>query len=110
MWTFYAIAIITVVVMDLVTLFHYASPKADWMVKSVVAYAWFTNLSIVILVPIDVYTVSLEELPPSSEKFLSSDQYIHWDLHGFLLQGSILCNPYLGAHKSCKVDVGPPNP
>ena len=58
MWTFYVVAIITVVVMDLVTLFHYASPKADWMVKTVVAYAWFTNLSIVILVPIDVYTVS----------------------------------------------------
>ncbi|GAQ89609.1 hypothetical protein KFL_005410080 [Klebsormidium nitens] len=56
MWTFYVVAIITVVVMDLVTLFHYASPKADWMVKTVVAYAWFTNLSIVILVPIDVYT------------------------------------------------------
>lgn len=57
MWAFYAIALPLTLGMVIYVLHYFASPKVQRHVKIVVVYAWFVNMSIVILVPVDVWTV-----------------------------------------------------
>lgn len=58
LWTFFAFALPITLGVVVCTVLHYASPKVMHHVKVVVAYAWFVNVSIVILTPVDVWTVS----------------------------------------------------
>jgi len=57
LWTFFAVALPLTFGAVVATLLHYASPKVMQHVKVVVIYAWFVNVSIVILTPVDVWTV-----------------------------------------------------
>lgn len=57
LWAFFALALPITLGAVVCTVLHYASPKVMQHVKVVVAYAWFVNLSIVILTPVDVWTV-----------------------------------------------------
>eukprot|EP00271_Cylindrocystis_brebissonii_P006458 TRINITY_DN19250_c0_g1_i1.p1 TRINITY_DN19250_c0_g1~~TRINITY_DN19250_c0_g1_i1.p1 ORF type:complete len:937 (-),score=163.36 TRINITY_DN19250_c0_g1_i1:569-3379(-) len=56
MWYFYAVALPVTLGMVFYTLQYFASPKVPQHVKAVVCYAWLVNMSIVILVPVDVWT------------------------------------------------------
>ncbi|CAI5958676.1 unnamed protein product [Closterium sp. NIES-64] len=56
MWMFYAIALPVTLGMVIWTLIYYASPRVLQHVRIIVAYTWFVNVSIVILVPVDVWT------------------------------------------------------
>ncbi|CAI7917516.1 unnamed protein product, partial [Closterium sp. NIES-54] len=53
---FYAIALPVTLGMVIWTLIYYASPRVLQHVRIIVAYTWFVNVSIVILVPVDVWT------------------------------------------------------
>eukprot|EP00897_Mesotaenium_endlicherianum_P005633 jgi/Mesen1/5098/ME000252S04208 len=55
MWQFFLIAIPIVLGMVIYVLHHFASPKVTPHVRVVVAYAWFVSLSIVVLVPVDIW-------------------------------------------------------
>ena len=57
MWMFYAISLPVTLGMVVWMLMYYASPRVLPHVRIIVAYAWFVNVSIVILVPVDVWTV-----------------------------------------------------
>ena len=59
MWMFYAISLPVTLGMVVWMLMYYASPRVLPHVRIIVAYAWFVNVSIVILVPVDVWTVRL---------------------------------------------------
>lgn len=61
MWYFYAVALPVTLGMVIYTLQHFASPKVARHVRIVVGYAWFVNMSIVILVPLDVWTTIRRE-------------------------------------------------
>eukprot|EP00850_Spirogloea_muscicola_P000577 SM000002S05657 [mRNA] locus=s2:1440309:1445495:+ [translate_table: standard] len=55
MWAFYALALPVTLAMVVLTLHHFASPRVSPHVRLIVAFTWFINLSIVVLVPVDVW-------------------------------------------------------
>lgn len=67
LWAFFILALPITLGAVVCTVVHYASPKVMQHVKVVVAYAWFVNVSIVILTPVDVSTVRLPSLRAAPE-------------------------------------------
>lgn len=57
MWVFYLISLPLTLGMVVVTLRYFAGPAVPRYVVATVGYAWFCSLSIIILVPADIWTV-----------------------------------------------------
>ncbi|KAF7846602.1 hypothetical protein BT93_L4033 [Corymbia citriodora subsp. variegata] len=57
MWVFYLISLPLTVGMVMFTLRYFAGPEVPRYVLFTVGYAWFCSLSIIILVPADIWTV-----------------------------------------------------
>lgn len=57
MWVFYLISLPLTVGMVLFTLRYYAAPHVPRYVLLTVGYTWLSSLSIIILVPADIWTV-----------------------------------------------------
>ncbi|KAK4401853.1 hypothetical protein Sango_0926000 [Sesamum angolense] len=57
MWVFYLISLPLTVGMVGVTLWYFMGPDVARYVRFTVGYTWFCSLSIVILVPADIWTV-----------------------------------------------------
>jgi hypothetical protein len=66
MWVFYLISLPLTLGMVVVTLRYFAGPAVPRYVVATVGYAWFCSLSIIILVPADIWTVRslTSSLPP----------------------------------------------
>lgn len=62
MWVFYLISLPLTLGMVLLTLRYFAGPEVPRYVLFTVGYTWFCSLSIIILVPADIWTVSLSIL------------------------------------------------
>lgn len=62
MWVFYLISLPLTLGMVLMTLRYFAGPEVPRYVLFTVGYTWFCSLSIIILVPADIWTVSLSIL------------------------------------------------
>ncbi|KAL0335087.1 UNVERIFIED_CONTAM: hypothetical protein Sradi_4720600, partial [Sesamum radiatum] len=56
MWVFYLISLPLTVGMVGVTLWYFMGPDVARYVRFTVGYTWFCSLSIVILVPADIWT------------------------------------------------------
>ncbi|XP_031128626.1 LMBR1 domain-containing protein 2 homolog A-like [Ipomoea triloba] len=56
MWVFYMISLPLTIGMVGLTLWYFAGPDAPRYVRCTVGYAWFCSLSIIILVPADIWT------------------------------------------------------
>ncbi|KAK9828293.1 hypothetical protein WJX74_007473 [Apatococcus lobatus] len=65
MWAFYIPAISCVVLAVLFTLRRYADPKTPIIVRLVAIISWVTSLSIVALVPLDVWTTLAAQKNPA---------------------------------------------
>lgn len=68
MWVFYLISLPLTLGMVAVTLRYFAGPEVPRYVLLTVGYTWFSSLSIIILVPADIWTVrssSPSHFPPS---------------------------------------------
>lgn len=61
MWVFYLISLPLTLGMVLITLRYFAGPDVPRYVLFTVGYAWFCSLSIIILVPADIWTVRMIE-------------------------------------------------
>ncbi|KAL2343088.1 hypothetical protein Fmac_004373 [Flemingia macrophylla] len=59
MWVFYLISLPLTMGMVLLTLRYYAAPRVPRYVLFTVGYTWFSSLSIIILVPADIWTYIL---------------------------------------------------
>ncbi|QCD84674.1 hypothetical protein DEO72_LG2g5029 [Vigna unguiculata] len=57
MWVFYMISLPLTVGMVLFTLRYYAAPRVPRYVLFTVGYTWLSSLSIIVLVPADIWTV-----------------------------------------------------
>lgn len=57
MWVFYLISLPLTIGMVLITLKYFAGPDVPRYVLLTVGYTWFCSLSIIILVPADIWTV-----------------------------------------------------
>nr|CAB3504508.1 unnamed protein product [Digitaria exilis] len=57
MWVFYLISLPLTLGMVVVTLRYFAGPAVPRYVVATVGYAWFCSLSIIILVPADIWTL-----------------------------------------------------
>lgn len=60
MWVFYLVSLLLTVGMVILTLRYFAGPGVPRYVFSTVAYTWFCSLSMIILVPADIW-ISLHE-------------------------------------------------
>ncbi|CAI7910735.1 unnamed protein product, partial [Closterium sp. NIES-53] len=69
---FYAIALPVTLGMVIWTLIYYASPRVLQHVRIIVAYTWFVNVSIVILVPVDAICLEGEAGPTGMTAGLSA--------------------------------------
>ncbi|XP_074294451.1 uncharacterized protein LOC141622300 [Silene latifolia] len=56
MWVFYLLSLPMTIGMVVVTLKYFAGPRVPFYVYLTVGYAWFSSLSIIILVPADIWT------------------------------------------------------
>ncbi|CAJ1938160.1 unnamed protein product [Sphenostylis stenocarpa] len=56
MWVFYMISLPLTVGMVLFTLRYYAAPRVPRYVLFTVGYTWLSSLSIIVLVPADIWT------------------------------------------------------
>lgn len=65
MWAFFAVSLVAVVSTIVGLLRRYAAPSVPYVVLLATAYAWLTSFSIVVLVPIDVWT-TLAKRPNSA--------------------------------------------
>ncbi|GFY90078.1 LMBR1-like membrane protein [Actinidia rufa] len=57
MWVFYLISLPLTTGMVMLTLRYFAGPHVPRYVLFTVGYTWFCSLSIIILVPADIWTV-----------------------------------------------------
>jgi hypothetical protein len=57
MWVFYLISLPLTVAMVIFTLRYFAAPSVPLYVLFTVGYTWFVSLSIIILVPADIWVV-----------------------------------------------------
>lgn len=57
MWVFYLISLPLTVGMVILTLRYFAGPDVPRYVYITVGYTWFCSISIIILVPADIWTV-----------------------------------------------------
>jgi hypothetical protein len=57
MWVFYMISLPLTMGMVLLTLRYFAGPSVPLYVLFTVGYTWFVSLSIIILVPADIWVV-----------------------------------------------------
>jgi hypothetical protein len=55
MWVFYLISLPLMVGMVISTLKYFAGPEVPCYVLFIVRYTWFYSLSIIILIPIDIW-------------------------------------------------------
>lgn len=63
MWIFYALAGPIALGMVTATLQYFAARTVPLHVRFIVGYAWFCTISIIVLVPADIWTVSCCHLP-----------------------------------------------
>ncbi len=63
MWVFYALAGPIALGMVVATLQYFAASTVPLHVRWIVGYAWFCTISIIILVPADIWTVRIPSLP-----------------------------------------------
>ncbi|KAJ4967339.1 hypothetical protein NE237_019188 [Protea cynaroides] len=61
MWVFYLLSLPLTLGMVVLTLRYFAGPGVPLYVLFTVGYAWFCSLSIIILVPADIWTVIIEQ-------------------------------------------------
>jgi hypothetical protein len=64
MWAFFGVALVLVLGVIVLLLRRYAGPNVPVVVKLATSYAWLTSLSIVVIVPIDVYTTLTKQQTP----------------------------------------------
>lgn len=57
MWVFYVISLPLTMGMVLLTLLYFAGPDVPRYVLFVVGYTWFCSISVIILVPADLWAV-----------------------------------------------------
>ena len=57
MWVFYLISLPLTLGMVLFTLKYFAGPEVPRYVMITVGYTWFCSLSIIVIVPADIWTV-----------------------------------------------------
>jgi hypothetical protein len=57
MWVFYLISLPLTLGMVLITLRYFAGPEVPRYVALTVGYTWFCSLSIIVIVPADIWTV-----------------------------------------------------
>ncbi|KAI4977803.1 hypothetical protein ZWY2020_014357 [Hordeum vulgare] len=57
MWLFYLISLPLTLSMFIVTLHYFTGPGMPRYVQATVGYAWFCSLSVIILVPADIWMV-----------------------------------------------------
>ncbi|KAF7153928.1 hypothetical protein RHSIM_Rhsim01G0127500 [Rhododendron simsii] len=62
MWVFYLISLPLTMGMVVLTLRYFAGPDVPRYVLFTVEYTWFCSLSIIILVPADIWTTIIGEL------------------------------------------------
>ncbi|KAF5943642.1 hypothetical protein HYC85_017719 [Camellia sinensis] len=60
MWVFYLISLPLTLGMVVLTLWYFAGPHVPRYVLFTVGYTWFCSLSIIILVPADIWTIQLK--------------------------------------------------
>ena len=73
MWMFYAIGLPLTLAMVTATLRYFSGPDVSPYVLSAVGYTWFCSVSIIVLVPADIWTVlPLPALQKSSSSSLPS--------------------------------------
>ncbi len=63
MWVFYALAGPIALGMVVATLQYFAASTVPLHVRWIVGYAWFCTISIIILVPADIWTVRIPSIP-----------------------------------------------
>ncbi|KAJ4714384.1 LMBR1 domain-containing protein 2 A, partial [Melia azedarach] len=69
MWVFYLISLPLTLGMVLLTLMYFAGPEVPRYVLFTVGYAWFCSISVIILVPADIWAVNHRHLPTSEFQF-----------------------------------------
>lgn len=59
MWVFYVISLPLTMGMVLLTLMYFAGPDVPRYVLFIVGYTWFCSISVIILVPADMWAVRI---------------------------------------------------
>lgn len=63
MWVFYVISLPLTMGMVLLTLMYFAGPDVPRYVLFIVGYTWFCSISVIILVPADMWAVRITFFP-----------------------------------------------
>lgn len=63
MWVFYLISLSLTLGMVVLTLKYFSGPDVPRYVFLTVGYTWFCSISIIILVPADIWTVNSSSFP-----------------------------------------------
>jgi hypothetical protein len=56
MWAFFVLSLVAVAFCIGLLLRRYAAPSVPWVVRLSTAYAWLTAFSVIVFVPIDVWS------------------------------------------------------